>query len=173
MTRTLIFAMAIGLLSCTSREDKMLADLKQVDTHISDKGIELKNIPDSFSTRLHDFAVAFPTHPKSENYLYTATLLAEQNGRIFETAKWCEEYVKLFPKGKFVKDALVSAAHHFEKSGTYDKAIWCYEKIYTDFPKADEADDARLTAKYLKMGLLTPEAQFEYTQKQRDSSAKK
>jgi TolA-binding protein len=165
-------AVAIGLVACTSREDKMLAELKQVDAYIGKKNA-MDSIPDSMARRLHDFAVAFPANPKSENYLYTATLLSEKSGRFFETAKWCEDYINAFPKGKFMKAAMVAAAFNFEKSGTFDKAILYYEKIYKTYPDAPEADDARRNATFLKLGLLTPEQQFEYTQKQKDSAGKK
>lgn len=163
---------AIGLVACASREDKMLGELKQVDGYVGKKN-GLDSIPDSMARKLHDFAVAFPANPKSEGYLYTATLLSEKAGRFFETARWCEDYIKAYPKGKFTKSAMVAAAFNFEKSGTFDKAIQYYEQIYKTYPDAPEAEDARRNATFLKLGLLTPEQQFEYVQKQKDSLGKK
>ena len=155
-----------------SREDKMQAGFKSIDGLIGRKSA-LDSIPDSMASKLHDFAVAFPGNPKSESYLYTATLLSEKNGRLFETAKWCEEYVKLYPTGKYTASAAFAGGFNFEKTGTYDKAIELYTFFYEKFPKHPQADDARLAVKYLKMGLLTDEEQLEYARKQLDSSKSK
>ncbi|MBS3915016.1 MAG: hypothetical protein KG003_10980 [Bacteroidetes bacterium] len=169
MIRTLILAMLVCLVGCTNRENKLLEELKPVDKYIAENNIQLKNIHDSFSLRLHAFATTYPANPKSQDYLYTATLLSEKSGRKFETAKWCEEYLNLFPTGHYQKDAMMRAAFNFEQCGTLDKAIQYYEMVAQKYPKTYDGSSAAQTAKYLKMGLTTPEAQFEYIQKHKDS----
>jgi TolA-binding protein len=152
-----------------SREDKMMAELKGVDGMIGRKSA-VDSIPDSMAQKLHDFAIAFPTNPKSEGYLYTATLLSEKSNRLFETAKWCDDYLKLYPKGKHTFHAAFAGAHNYEQCKKYDKAIELYTIVYERFPDHPQAADARLAVKYIKLGLLTPEEQLDYAIKHRDSA---
>lgn len=130
----------------------------------------LNSVPDTLAKPLHDFAMEFPEHPRSESYLYVSSVLAEKSGRIFETAKWCEDYLKTYPKGVFYKDALTSAASNFERSGTFDKAILYYDRIAKEFPKTSIGKDAGSVAAMLRKGLTTPEQQMEFILSQRDSS---
>ena len=130
----------------------------------------LNSVPDTLAKSLHDFAMEFPEHPKSESYLYVSSVLAEKSGRIFETAKWCEDYIKTYPKGVFYKDALTSAASNYERSGTFDKAILYYDKIATEFPTTAIGKDAASVATMLRKGLTTPEQQMEFILSQRDST---
>lgn len=149
----------------------MLSKLSGIDKFVADK-IQIDKVPDSMAKPMHDFAVAFPSHPKSEHYLYAATLLSEKSGRYFETAKWCEEYAKLFPKGKFFKDAVVAAGHNFEKSAVFDKAIEFYDKAFKEFPNTKIGEDSKRIADMLRKGLITEEQQLEYLIQQMDSSKK-
>lgn len=130
----------------------------------------LNSVPDTLAKPLHDFAMEFPEHPRSESYLYVSSVLAEKSGRIFETAKWCEDYLKTYPKGVFYKDALTSAASNFERSETFDKAILYYDRIAKEFPNTSIGKDAGSVAAMLRKGLTTPEQQMEFILSQRDSS---
>lgn len=170
MIRIIVPILMVTLFSCTSKQDKLAAELSKIDTFMGIKP-QLDKIPDSMAKKMHDFAVAFPQNPKSEEYLYRATQISEMSGRFFETAKWCEDYIKTFPKGKNIYEATIAAAHNFEKSGTFDKAIEYYTKVFTVFPKSELAEPAKQTVKMLKLGLVTPEQQLEYLIKQNNKDS--
>lgn len=209
MTNFKYFLIPLLLVACTSKQDKMAAELSLVDQKLESsmnfekyvdslkaknngklvrekldsitqnklqqlkaKAIEdLYSIPDSLVKKMRDFAVAFPQYPKSEQYLYRATQLAEKGGRFFETAKWCEEYLKYYPKGRFRNEALLAAAVNFEKCGTVDKAIEYYEKCAAEFPDATVAKQSKQSVALLKKGLVTPEQQLEYLIQHADTTA--
>lgn len=119
-------------------------------------------ISDSLAWPMHNFAIAFPTYPKSEYYLYAATVMSESSQRFFETAKWCGEYVKLYPKGRFRKDAIAAAAHNYEKTGSFDKAIEFYDMAAKEYPNSELGKGAKRIAFMLRKGLVTEEEQLEY-----------
>ena len=131
--------------------------------------LALDSIPDSTTRLMHDFAIAYPGNSKSEKYFYMATLITEARGNFFETAKWCEEYVKLFPNGKNILKAIMATASNYEKSGTVQKAIEYYELAGKRFPNESIAKDGMKNAEMLKMGLITPEQQFDYIMHKKDS----
>lgn len=198
--------------SCTSKEDKMLAELAAVEPlmeplrqleHrldsmgkkagekvnpdkldsasrnrlISEKATAMQSllkIPDSLASKMHQFALQFPAHPKSEEYLYKATLISEHSGRKFEVAKWCEDYLKQYPSGKYASEATFAAANNYMETGTVAKAIEFFTRMYTKYPKSSLADQCRKTAQMLKLGLVTPEQQFNYmmNQKAKQDSAR-
>lgn len=136
--------------------------LKKLETMRKKAFADFSAIPDSFARRMHDFAIDFPQNPKSEEYLYRAGHLSEIRGRQFEAAKWCEDYVKLYPKGKYTYECIVAAGANFEAVGTIDKAIDFYTRLYMDYPKSEYANDARKKVQMLKMGLITADQQLEY-----------
>lgn len=118
---------------------------------------------------MHHYALKYPDDTMSEKYLYISTILTESAGNIFETAKWCEDYVNTFPNGKNLHDAMIAAANNYEKSGTTEKAIEFYEMAAKKFPNSEIAQQGAQNAKMLRMGLVTPEQQLQYIQKKQDS----
>lgn len=193
------FAVVVLAVACTSKQDKMLAQLapadKQIDAMMAyDKFVDsikvvakelsalnsnevlmgeleirkqmafagLAAIPDSISKTMHDFGLEFPAHPRSEYYLYASTIMAEKNARFFETAKWCEDYIKTFPKGRFRKDAFTAAAHNYEKTGSFNKAIEFYDSVAVNYPKTELGKGAKRIAGMLRKGLVTEEEQLQY-----------
>jgi len=161
MFRTLSFSMLVLLFACTSKQDKMAAALSNVDAFLT-PNLQLDKIPDSLSRKMHDFAMAYPQNPRSEEYLYRATQMAEMKGKFFETAKWCEDYTVTYPKGKYLLGAITAAAANYEKTGTYEKALFFYKRLYTEYPKSNLANDAKRTVEMINKGLVTPEQQLEY-----------
>lgn len=161
MSRLILPMILIALFSCTSRQDKLAAELSKIDVYLKPKP-QFDKISDSMARQMHNFALEFPQNPKSEEYLYASTHVAEMRGRFFETAKWCEDYIKTYPKGKYVYEAITAAGANYEKSGTLDKAIEFYTRLYTQYPKSPLAEPAKQNVKMLKMGLVTPEQQLEY-----------
>lgn len=154
---------AAAIISCQTEVDKKLKPITQFDKFLH-PDIKPDSIPDSLSTHLYNFATTFPQHNRSENYLYAATLIAERTNRPFECAKWCEIFTQHYPKSKRRPDALVAAAHNFEKTGVYDKAIKFYELAAKEHPDANIRSQSAATLEMLNKGLLTPEQQFEYIQ---------
>lgn len=169
MIRVFIFAAILALSACVGKQDRLAAELSVIDRFIEPK-LKLDSIPDTLSRKMHEFAAAFPQNPKSEKYLYVATMLSEKAGRVFECAKWCEEYLKLYPKGQFRMKAMLAAATNYERSGSLDKAMEFYEMIVKTYPEEPVTKDVQQTIKMLKMGLVTPGQQFEYIIRQKDSA---
>lgn len=175
MNRLFLPALGIGLFlaSCTTDMDRKLKPISSFDRFLS-PSIVADSLPDSLARHLQGFAMAYPKHKNSEQYLYAATLLSERAGRPFETAKWCEAFVAHYPGSKWLKPATVAAAHNFEKTGVYDKAIKFYDMAASQQPDTDIGKQCAQTAKMLKRGLITPEQQLEYIlNKQKDTAAGK
>lgn len=173
----------VFLLSCTSAAEKMAAPFKPYDAILlkkptgkpGDKSADsfamgLEKVPDTLARGLRAFAIAFPQNAASESYLYAATLLSERSGRKFETAKWCEEFIQMYPKSPWYKDALVAAAHNYEMTGTFEKAILYHKRIAKEFKGTPLAGHAETVLKMLNLGITTPEQQFEYMMKHRKDS---
>jgi tetratricopeptide (TPR) repeat protein len=165
----LLFIIPLLLSACNSKESSMEKKLQTYDRFMDNK-LLADSLPDSITRLMHDFAVEYPQNPKSEKYLYLSTILTETRGNIFETAKWCEEYVNLFPQGKNLLGAMISAASNYEKTGTVEKAIEFYQKAGAKFPNETIAKEGLKQAAMLKMGLVTPEQQLDYILKQKDSA---
>lgn len=160
--------------SCQTEVDKKLKPIMRFDQFIYPQ-IKADSIPDSLSTHLYNFATQFPQHVKSENYLYAATLIAERTNRPFECAKWCEIFVQHYPDSKRRPNAIVAAAHNFEKTAVYDKAMKFYEMAAKEHPDASIRSQSQATLEMLKLGLITPEQQLDYIQKKisQDSATNK
>jgi TPR repeat protein len=128
--------------------------------------IVLDSLPDTLGLHLYSFASRFHEHPSAEQYLYAATLLAERSAHRFDAAKWCEAFVAHYPKSKRVKQATIAAAHNFEMTGNYEKAIKYYELAAKQQGNNKLGEQCTQAAKMLKMGLVTPEQQLEFMLKQ-------
>ena len=121
MSRNLLLLLPLLLITaCMSKQDKMLATLEKYNKALdmaSKNALDsvqgqflLDSVPDSISRQWHAFALAYPEHPASEKMLYLATLKAEQSGRYLDCAKWCEDYLRLYPNSPLKFKALVAAA---------------------------------------------------------------
>lgn len=160
----------IAVSSCVSDQEKMARRLQPHESLI-EKNAPTGQIPDSVARLMHDYAVAYPTDPKSEKYLYLATLAVEYQGAFFDAARWSEEYVKLFPNTPNTEKAMIAAAMNYERSGTFDKAIQFFSQAADKYPKSPMAEQNRIKADLLRKGLTTPEEQLNYILKHRDSAA--
>lgn len=164
-----VLAMAM-LGACTTDLDRKMKPIESFEKHLNPK-IAADSLPDSLANHLYQFAIAYPKHQGSENYLYAATLLAERGGRSFETAKWCEAFVAHYPKSKWVGPATVAAAHNFEKTGNFEKALKYYEMAAAREPNTVLGKQCAQMAKMIRLGLVTPEQQLEYiTGQSKDST---
>jgi TolA-binding protein len=159
------------LASCTTEIDKKRKPIMRFERFLTPE-IVLDSLPDTLGLHLYTFANHFQEHPSSEQYLYAATLLAERSSHRFDAARWCESFIAHYPKSKRLKQATIGAAHNFEMTGNYEKAIKYYEmaaKQQGDSPLGKQCTQA---VKMLKLGLITPEQQLEYmlNQNKQDSA---
>lgn len=171
MNKWLIVLSVIIIASCVSEVKKTEAEIQPYEKFFGAQPV-VDSIPDAVVVKMHSFAVKYPNHDKSEKYLYMASVVTEARGNRFECAKWSAEFAELYPKSKDLQKALVAAAENYEKSGSFDKAIEYFEKAAANTKNTEEGEQYRKMARMLKMGLVTPEQQFQYIMQQKDSAAK-
>jgi tetratricopeptide (TPR) repeat protein len=160
--RFLIFILLpVVFFSCQTELDKKMAMINPFLAQVQDS-MNINRIPDSMANHFQQFAAQYPQHKASEKLLYAATLIAERSGRYFECAKWCEMYVAHYPKGQYVFPAMVAAAHNYEKTEQFEKAIDYYDKAALREPESKLGKQCSQTSAMLKKGLVTPEQQLEY-----------
>ncbi|MEY4002523.1 MAG: hypothetical protein RIT07_565 [Bacteroidota bacterium] len=160
--RYLIFILIpIVFLSCQTDLDRKLGVIRPYLSQVQDS-MNVNQIPDSMAKHFHQFAAEYPQHKASEKLLYASTLIAERSGRYYECGKWCEMYVAHYPKGQYVFPAMVAAAHNYEKTEQYGKAIEFYDKVALKQPGSRLGKQCAQTSAMLKKGLVTPQQQLEY-----------
>ena len=180
MSRNPLLLLTLLLITaCMSKQDKMLAPIERYNKTldmtasghltVEQEAFLMDSVPDSVSRKWHDFALAFPQHPAAEKMLYLATLKAEQSGRFLDCAKWCEDYLKLYPKSPLKFKALVAAASNWEKARVWEKAIEYNQRIVNEYPKDPVAAHAAIVVRMLKLGITDEEKQLEYILAERDS----
>jgi hypothetical protein len=160
--RFLIFILLpIVFLSCQTDLDRNLGLIQPYLSQVQDS-MNVNRIPDSMANHFQQFAAQYPQHKASEKLLYASTLIAERSGRYYECGKWCEMYVAHYPKGQYVYPAMVAAAHNFERTEQFGKAIEFYDKAALTQPESILGKQCAQTSAMLKKGLITPEQQLEY-----------
>lgn len=167
--RFIIFFTGAMLLfaSCSTEIDRKRKPIMKFEKFLTPE-IVLDSLPDTLGLHLYNFASHFREHPSSEQYLYAATLIAERSSHRFDAARWCEVFIAHFPKSKRLKQATVAAAHNFEMTGNYEKAIKYYEMAAKQQGNSKLGEQCTQAAKMLKLGLVTPEQQLEYMLKQQE-----
>jgi hypothetical protein len=150
--RFLIFILLpIVFLSCQTDLDRKLGLIQPYLSQVQDS-MNVNRIPDSMANHFQQFAAQYPQHKASEKLLYASTLIAERSGR----------HVAHYPKGQYVYPAMVAAAHNFERTEQFGKAIEFYDKAALTQPESILGKQCAQTSAMLKKGLITPEQQLEY-----------
>lgn len=156
-----LLTLSVVILACQTDMDKKLSVIQPYLTQVQDS-MNVNRIPDSMAVHFQQFSAKYPQHKASEKLLYAATLIAERSGRYFECAKWCEMYVAHYPKGKYVFASMVAAAHNYEKTDQFDKALEYYDKAALMEPNSTMGKQCAQTSAMIRKGLITPEQQLEY-----------
>jgi tetratricopeptide (TPR) repeat protein len=126
---------SVGLLSCTTKEQKLASALEPFDHFISGKEV-LDSIPDSMASRFVSFAAEFPSNEKSPNYLFAAAALFEKQGKTYRAAQTFESFLARYPKDPRSEKAYIGSAHNYELSGNFDKSRELYEQFLKSYPQS-------------------------------------
>ena len=157
-----IFGGMLLLQSCQSKLDKRMAEIEPAKKFISTILI-LDSIPSNYDALLYRFAVDFPQHPESPQFLYAAGQIAERRKNGLRAAEYSAKFIELYPKEtKRRMEMAMVAGHYFEQNGEFEKALKFYEILKKEFPKEDIGKQAATTIEMIHAGAITPEEQLDY-----------
>ena len=166
MNAFLVLAIGVTMFSCKSKLDKSLDLIIPYEKYIDGKLI-LDSIPQQFDTVLYRFVQDFPQHNKSIQYLYAASQIAEKRGNGPKAAEYSAFYIDQYPsEKKYRMELAVVAGHYYEMNTQFEKALKYYDILANEFPNEPIAKQAAVTAKMIRLGLVTPEQQLEYLKQQ-------
>lgn len=162
----LMSAVMLFSTSCKSKLDKSLEVITPFEKYIDQK-LVLDSIPQNFDTVLYRFVLDFPKHNKSITYLYAASQIAEKRGNGPKAAEYSSYFVDQYPQeSKHRMEMAVVAGHYYEMNTQFDKALKYYDLLVKEFPNEQISKQAAVTAKMIRLGLVTPEQQLEYLKQQ-------
>jgi hypothetical protein len=161
-----VISIVVALSSCKSKLDKSLELITPFEKYITGK-LVLDSIPQQFDTVLYRFVQDFPKHNKSISYLYAASQIAEKRGNGPKAAEYAAFYIDQYPsEKKYRMELAVVAGHYYEMNTQFEKALKYYDILANEFPAEPIAKQAAVTAKMIRLGLITPEQQLEYLKQQ-------
>ncbi len=137
---------ALILISCSSRHDKQLAEIKKLEEKIKQQSIPRKEEGNTLVTKYLEFADAYPEDTLTPTILYNAARVAVSINNAQQGADILQRLIESYPESKPLADSYVFLGFIYETVLLdLQKAAYWYELFLKEFPNHPMYQDVRFS----------------------------
>jgi len=141
-----ILLIGILLISCTSHQEKLLAEIKKLEETVRNQAVPGKEEGNKLIGKYLEFADAYPDDTLTPTILYNAARVSVSISNPQQGVDILQRLIEKYPESKPLADAYVFLGFIYETAlMDFQKAGYWYELFLKDFPNHPMYEDVRFS----------------------------